>query len=212
MELNSMINDGSKLEVASISKSLEASNLPLHECLDEKSIWFLTVCGLNWKKRPYYAPVIWSVVVLLCASIFYIVYGLLDVVILVIVQGSFHAYLLVYGGLTLQGIAAIFIIVHSRERMLQIVNKIDLFVFPESRRVALLCLLIFFVTYLPFLIYFNVLGIETELEAIYFSLGVLASSALLSVNLLFLIVDAKVSMSLLTSLTEQDSITVEEYE
>jgi hypothetical protein len=46
---------------------------------------------------------------------------------------------------------------------------------------------------------------------IFLSFGALSSSAILSVNLLFLIVDAKVSMSLLSALTEQDSITVEEY-
>jgi hypothetical protein len=41
-----MRNNGSNLDdVASISKSLEESNLPLQDCLDDKSIWFLSLCG-----------------------------------------------------------------------------------------------------------------------------------------------------------------------
>jgi hypothetical protein len=208
MELNSMRNNGSNLDVASISRSLEESNLPLYQCLDLKSMWFLTLCGVNWSKRPYYLPIIWSVVVLLIASFFYVFYGPVRLVLDWIFELSYILFIDL--GVTLQSIAAIFTVVHSRERLQQIVNKIDLFVFPESRRVALICLLVFYATYFPLLIYLTVH--HYEMWDIYtLSLGLLASSALLSVNLLFLIVDAKVSMSLLTSLAEQDTITVEEY-
>jgi hypothetical protein len=210
MELNSMINNGSTFDVASISKSLEASNLPLHQCLDNKSMWFLTLCGVNWTKKPYYLPIIWSVVVLLIASIFYLLDGPLGFALLETENSGFNIYLLLEAGVTLQGIAGIFIIIHTRGRVNQIVNKIDLFVFPESRTMAFISLLVFFATYFPGLIYF-VLTSEDILVQVILSLGLLASSAILSVNLLFLIVDAKVAMSLLTSLTEQDSITVEEY-
>jgi hypothetical protein len=211
MELNSMINNGSNLEAASISKSLEASNLPLHQCLDDKSIWFLTFCGVNWTKKPYYLPIICSVLVLLAASAFYVIMGPFSFVGTWIAYRGFNILLLIELGITLQSIATIFIVVHSRERLLQIVNKIDLFVFPESRGISLICLFVFWATYFPVLIYSNIhYGFDAFGDFVLL-LGLLASSALLSVNLLFLIVDAKVSMSLLTSLTEQDSITVEEY-
>jgi hypothetical protein len=206
MELNSMRNNGSNLDMASISKSLEESNLPLYQCLDEKSMWFLTLCGVNWSKRPYYFPIIWSVVVLLLVSYYYIRYGLVSFILF-----GLHSVFgtLLYLSITLQGIASVFIIVHTRERLYQIVNKIDLFVFPESRRMAVISLLVFFATYFPYLIY---TGVDLTInEGITLTLGVLTSSAVLSVNLLFLIVDSKVSMSLLTSLIEQDSINVEEY-
>jgi hypothetical protein len=137
MELSSIRNNGSNLDVSSISKSLEELNLPLRQCLDDKSIWFLTACGVNWRKDPYYLPIIWSVVVLLVVFTFYVILGLFDVISLGIETGEFTVYLLLDLGLTLQGIAAIFIIVHTRERMHQIANKIDLFVFPASRWVAL---------------------------------------------------------------------------
>jgi hypothetical protein len=211
MELNSMRNNGSNLDVTSISKSLEESNLPLHQCLDEKSIWFLTVCGVNWTKKPYYLPIIWYVVVLLIVFTFYIIYGPVSGIILAIQQGGFNVFILLQMGVTLQGIAAIFIVLHTRERMQQIVNKIDLFVFPETRKMSMICLLVFFATCFPYLVVSNIEVFESIQANFLLAVGHLASSALLSVNLLFLIVDAKVSMSLLTSLLQEDSIPVEEY-
>jgi hypothetical protein len=211
-----MRNNGSNLDVASISKSLEESNLPLQDCLDDKSIWFLTLSGLYWRKKPYYLPILWSIVVLLIVFLFYLEYGLLGVVLVGIHYGGFNFILLFELGITFQGIATIFIVVHTHGRMHQIVNKLDLFVFPESRRVTLICVFVFFATYFSCFItgWFHLLPTQNSLDVLegpLAFLGLLASSAFLSVNLLFLIVDAKVSMSLLTSLTEQDSVTVEEY-
>jgi membrane-associated HD superfamily phosphohydrolase len=212
MELSSIINNGSNLEVSSLSKSLEDSNLPLHQCLDEKSIWFLTACGLYWTKEPYYLPIIWSVIVLLIASTFYIIYGPFDVVVLGTQQRRLNVVLLVDVGVTFQGIAMIFIVVHTRARIHQIVKKIDLFMFPECRRIAFICLLVFFGTYFPFINYIGGDFVGQKILAnVILGLGLLSSSAILSVNLLFLVIDAKVSVTLLTSLIEQDSISVEEY-
>jgi hypothetical protein len=174
-------------------------------------MWFLTLCGVNWAKKPYYLPIIWSVVVLLSASIFYVLFGPFYPISFLIQKRRWTVLQLGEVGITFQGISAVFIIVHTRERMHQIVNKIDLSLFPASRRIALICLLLFYATYIPYLIYNNLQSSVDVLGNIVLPFSLLASSALLSVNLLFLIVDAKVSMSLLTSLTEQDAITAEEY-
>jgi hypothetical protein len=146
-----MRNNGSNLDdVASISKSLEESNLPLQDCLDDKSIWFLSLCGVYGRKETLLLT--YSLVCCGYTPSIYFLYGLRTYSSCSKFLGlriQFNSILLLLASIALQGIATIFIVVHTRGRMHQLVNKIDLFVFPESRRVALICLFVFFVTYVP---------------------------------------------------------------
>ena len=209
MELNSLRNSSFRMDTDSITKSLEETNLPLKECMDDNSRYFLTYCGVYWSNKPFYLPIIWDIIVILFVFIFYFMEGPFYFTYYLVTAG-FDVFELFQLGFIIQGIAMIFIIIHAHQRINQTVKKADLFVFPIARRIAFLTYLIFITTFTPAIVWIFAESFPTYF-VVFLLLGLLGSSAMISVNLFFLLVDAKVCMSLLSTLVSQDIVTLDEY-
>lgn len=210
VELKSIINLTERID--SLPTSLELSNLPLKDCLDKWIILYLNISGVVIPKSLSLSNM-WSIAVLMLTFGFYSISGFVDIFFNIIFkQNELIPHMLYCCGILIQGISMVCIVVHARIRMLEVVKKVDLFVYPSCVWNVLLAVLSFVTPTFPMIVY----GFFYFPRKHYFihcicCFGLLGGAMLLSVNLLFLIVDTKVSLILLSALIEQEGISLQDY-
>jgi hypothetical protein len=219
MEMNgSLINNPVAVSPKSVTDSLEQTHLPLCQCLDTFSKWFLLCCGIYCTPAEikgsfsYICTRIWTCFVTFLALAFF---GYVCVFFFTVIIADTSALILIFLATIIQGIGILYAIYHARSRLRELVKKIDVLCFPSATRIPVACFFVFLLLLAPDgIVGFRKSNINaTEVCIVAFRvIGLIVWSGVLSVNLLFLTVDANVSLALLSTLIQQQSsIMIEEY-